>query len=311
MIRPFPLNFSVLRQNHLPPPFYAMRTAYWDSGDPEMYFDNPNLRWGSPAYLLEPGDPGYVPPAPSATETTTKNKRKHMKRNTYFPLRVGDQLIWIGNFRDRVSALATTLGLTPAQVTAILADCNWLLYVLQTWLPEVRTWALGCTTAATAAQTGTGPVQVLPVFAAPALPSGVTPVTLGALNRIFALVQQIKDSGKCTDDIAANLRIVGTAEAGPDFTSIAPVFTAAIVGNQVILKWNWGGYAAFLDSCEIQVDRGDGHGYVFLTIDTTPGYTDTQPFPTAKTVWTYRAIYRVGDAQAGVWSQPVSLAVAA
>jgi hypothetical protein len=37
-----------------------MRTAYWDSGEPEMYFDNPNLRWGDPAYLLEPGDPGYA-----------------------------------------------------------------------------------------------------------------------------------------------------------------------------------------------------------------------------------------------------------
>jgi len=35
-----------------------MRIAYWDSADLAMVFDNPNLRWGSPAYLLEPGDPG-------------------------------------------------------------------------------------------------------------------------------------------------------------------------------------------------------------------------------------------------------------
>jgi hypothetical protein len=37
----------------------------------------------------------------------------------------------------------------------------------------------------------------------------------------------------------------------------------------------------------------------------------TQPFPTAHTVWTYRAIYQVNDARVGVWSQSVSVAVPA
>ena len=37
-----------------------MKIAFFDSGDPEIYYNNPNLRWGEPAYLLEPGDPGYV-----------------------------------------------------------------------------------------------------------------------------------------------------------------------------------------------------------------------------------------------------------
>jgi len=83
------------------------------------------------------------------------------------------------------------------------------------------------------------------------------------------------------------------------------------VGGQVQVKWGWGGYAAWLDCCEIQVDRGDGKGFVLLTMDTTPGYTDTQPFPATKTVWTYRAIYQVNDARVGVWSQSVSVAVPA
>ena len=69
------------------------------------------------------------------------------------------------------------------------------------------------------------------------------------------------------------------------------------------------GNAAFLDVCEIQVDRGDGKGYGLLTYDTTPGYVDTQPFPATPTKWTYKAIYRVGDAQVGQWSNPVSITV--
>jgi hypothetical protein len=40
-------------------------------------------------------------------------------------------------------------------------------------------------------------------------------------------------------------------------------------------------FSAFLDICELQVDRGDNKGFVALAFDTTPGYNDTQPFPTA------------------------------
>jgi hypothetical protein len=197
-------------------------------------------------------------------------------------------------------------------VTAAVADAGWLVYVLQAWLGAVRTFGLTGTQSAQLAQSGDGTgALVLPGFTAPPLPTGVTPQTPGSLDRIFALIQQIKESGKCTNDIAASLQIVGTAATGPDLTSIAPVFTVDIVGGRAVVKWTWGGYGDYLESCEIQVDRGDGKGYGFLTVDTTPGYTDTQPFPAAKTVWTYRAIYRVNDGQVGVWSVPVSIAVSA
>ena len=59
------------------------------------------------------------------------------------------------------------------------------------------------------------------------------------------------------------------------------------------------------------MDRNDGKGFVFLAIDTTPGYTDTQPLPAVPAIWIYRAIYRVGDHQVGLWSNPVSLPVTA
>ena len=37
-----------------------MKITKRDSGDPEMYFDNPKLRWDSQSYLLEPGAPGFL-----------------------------------------------------------------------------------------------------------------------------------------------------------------------------------------------------------------------------------------------------------
>ncbi len=91
--------------------------------------------------------------------------------------------------------------------------------------------------------------------------------------------------------------------------TIQPVIDALITANHVNVKWGWGGNRAFLDQIEIQVDRGTGAGFVVLTFDTTPNYNDTQPFPATPAIWTYRAIYRVGDQQVGVWSNPVTVTV--
>ena len=285
-----------------------MRTAYFDSG---LNWDDPNLRWGEPAYLLEPGDPGYTPTLPPNTETKAKNKTKKMRRNNFFPMRQGDQITWLGNYKTKLPGYATTLALAAGQVTAIGNDCGWAIYVLQSWVPAVRSWTLAGTDALNEALTGSGSAaQTLPVFTAPALPAGVTAVNPGALNRIFALVQQIKDGGKCTDAIAQDLGIVGSANAGPDLTTIAPVIAVNLAGGHVQIKWGWQGNAAFLDLCEIHVDRGDGQGFKLLTFDTTPNYTDTQPLPATPARWTYKAIYRVGDAQVGNWSAPISINVA-
>ena len=102
---------------------------------------------------------------------------------------------------------------------------------------------------------------------------------------------------------------VGAQQSAPDFSTLQPIIDAQIGGNRVEVSWGWSGNAAFLDMIELQVDRGDGKGFVFLTYDTTPGYTDTAPLPATPVKWTYRDICRVGDAQVGVWSKPVSVTV--
>ena len=85
----------------------------------------------------------------------------------------------------------------------------------------------------------------------------------------------------------------------------------SISGGQVSVDWGWQGYSAFLDQCELQVDRGDNKGMVLLAIDTTPGYTDTQAFPSAPAKWSYQAIYRLDDSRVGQWSSPASIMVGA
>ncbi len=52
-----------------------MKPVTWDSG---VSWDDPNLRWGDPSYLLEPGDTGYVNTAP-ATPGGGSAKKKGTK----------------------------------------------------------------------------------------------------------------------------------------------------------------------------------------------------------------------------------------
>jgi hypothetical protein len=55
-----------------------MKTLHWNAinpltGEPFKWGD-PNLRWGSPSYYLEPGDPGFVPYANTAPPPPEKHK---------------------------------------------------------------------------------------------------------------------------------------------------------------------------------------------------------------------------------------------
>ena len=282
-----------------------MKTIRYGDG---TKWGDPNTRWGNPSVRLEPGDPGYVPPTPPINQPPTKRSR--MKHNTYYPTRTTDQVAWLVNWCNKLPIYATTLGLSPAQLSAAIADALWLVYVLQAWLGAVRTFSVACTNAATDAQTGDGTkLCALPAFTPPALPVGGTPVNTGALSRIFAVVQIIKDGSGCTDAIASELAIVGTAQSGPDYATLAPTLKLTVTPAGVNVGWGFAGFAAFLDMIELQVDRGDGKGYGPLAFDTTPGYLDTCPRPATLTKWKYKGIYRVGDQQVGNWSAEVSVNV--
>ena len=129
----------------------------------------------------------------------------------------------------------------------------------------------------------------------------------GIEARFRALVKIIKASPAYNGAIGEALGIEGAAQGGPDLTTLQAILTLALSGNAVAVGWGWQGFGKFLDMLEIQVDRGAG--WVFLTYDSTPNYTDTAPQPAAPAKWKYRAIYRVGDAQVGVWSNTVEIMV--
>jgi hypothetical protein len=203
-------------------------------------------------------------------------------------------------FKNAIPAYAIALGVTPAQVLAQADDADYFSYVLA-GQQLMRNGSLQWTGWKDLTRGG---APVAPVF-----PAAVPAVAPGVEVRFRALVKQIKGSAAYNEAIGAALGIVGQEQTGPDFATVQPNINAVIQGTNVFVDWIWGGFSAFLDICELQVDRGDGKGFVPLAFDTTPGYVDTQPFPATPVKWTYQAIYRVGDSRVGQWSKPVSVTV--
>ena len=131
----------------------------------------------------------------------------------------------------------------------------------------------------------------------------------GLLARFLPLANAIKNHKNYTAAVGQIMGLEGADQTAPDLTTIQPAIDAKVTGGQVAVKWGWQGQSAFLDLLEIQVDRADTKGYVLLTYDTTPGYTDTAPLPAIAAKWKHRAIYRVADARVVVWSDEVSITV--
>jgi hypothetical protein len=124
-----------------------------------------------------------------------------------------------------------------------------------------------------------------------------------------ALVQQVKSNPAYKEAIGTALGIEGIVATAPDLTTISPEISADVTAGGVIIGWGFAGNTDFLDAPELQVDRSDGKGFVTITTDTTPNYTDLTPFPAAPAKWTYRAIYILEDQRVGQWSTPVSVMV--
>ncbi len=137
--------------------------------------------------------------APPASEYFSQKPKqtKRMRRQVYYPSRIGDQAKWLANFATKLPGHATALELIAGDVTAAVNDALWGNFVLDKWISAVRAFSPSTTAAVDDALTGdllpepADPIT-MPVFTSPAAPGGVTPQPPGLLTRLFALVALIK-----------------------------------------------------------------------------------------------------------------------
>ena len=210
-------------------------------------------------------------------------------------------------FKTNIGGYAASLGVSKDQIAAQAADADYFNYAVacqQLMVNASQQWTAWKSIIRAG---GTTPVTGVPV--PPVFPTPVPAVASGVEVRFRALVKQIKANSSYNTAIGTALGIEGAQPVPPDLTTVQPDLDAELSGGQVNVYWGWGGNTAYLDMIELQVDRGDGKGYVLLAYDTTPNYTDTAPLPATPTKWKYKGIYRVGDNRVGLWSKEVIITV--
>lgn len=225
----------------------------------------------------------------------------------FYPTRIGDQILWLNNFRNKLPNYGTVLGYTTDEVTAIQGDCDRLAWLMDTLQGAAQSFSHAVTAHIKLLKTGTGSVIVAPpAFTIPSSPAPPANVLPGALKRLMKVISNLKTRTGYTITMGEDLGIVGAEEPAPNPETTKPEIKAVLAaGGKVEIQWKKGVFTGV----RIEVDRGNGQ-WVFLAVDTEPHYIDTaSPAAGTAAVWKYRAIYLEGDANFGQWSDTVSIAV--
>lgn len=211
---------------------------------------------------------------------------------------------WLSHFATELPAYKTTIGVADTEATSVAADAAYFTYVLaaqKSYSAAAEQWTAFKKKARNGTGTSMGTAPVPPTLGT--APAAVAP---GIFKRITLLVGRIKKHPGYTEDIGRALKIVG-AEITLDFDTLKPLITVELQAGKPVVVWKKQG----LDGVEIHVDRGDGKGFILLTIDTNPDYTDTFPLPVPgqTALWKYKAIYLLADERVGQWSDVATIAV--
>lgn len=249
---------------------------------------------------------------PQNPNPTSKPHKKEMKRQPYFPRANGDRPGWFTNFANELPGANTTLALPAASVTSIVADLVHLAYASGPWLVAVREFGPAATAGLQTLYYGTNPgPYALPEFVAPELAGGGAPVPVpaGALNRVFAFVQTIKNAPTYTVEIGLQLGIVGAEDT---VDPSLPTFTLSLERGGgscecVRLKFNKFDHDAIL----VQSRRGGSLEWEMLGIDTASPYLDERPLLVAGTpeVREYRLQFYDDSAPSSAFTDPQSVTV--
>jgi hypothetical protein len=211
----------------------------------------------------------------------------------------------LDNLALKLPGYATVLGVTPAEVASVQADAAMFNYVMD-MQEAYKTFKQKVSDHKNLLRDGPlgAPMSALPVF--PALPVAPAAVEAGIFARIRKLAGRIKNHLAYTKDIGEDLGIVGDEQV-IDIPNLKPVLKSRLDGERPLIIWARGP----ADSIDIYVDRKDGLGFVYLANDSQPDYLDTFPVPAGVTtaVWDYKARYRIGDSQVGLFSEPIQVTV--
>lgn len=225
-----------------------------------------------------------------------------MKRQDYYPGTLDEQISWLENFAIQLPSHASALKIGRRDLEEAVADARWLMFVLGPWRRAVRTFSSSTTAALEQAQTGFSlGAMALPAYQPAELPAGISPRPAAALNRIFAMVRQIKRASAYNTEIGSSLRLVTIMDARRHPWPTVRLSLKRVERRRiVILKVRKWGRPQFV----VESRRGDEENWTRLGVGDLPTFKDERPnlTPGQSETRIYRVAYWASSHTAGDFS---------
>jgi hypothetical protein len=192
-----------------------------------------------------------------------------MKRPSWFPPAIGNQVVWLRNFKTKLPNHATTpLALTPADVTARLLDTDTAIYALETYRGAVGTFPdAAYQRVEDALNNDQIPGNIIWLDFAPPNPAPAA-VPYGCLQRVFAYIDDvIKKSAGYDTAIGADLGTEPPAAPALDPTASPEFSIRETTGGKAEALWTKGVF----DGVKVQIDLGAAG--IQNDTDLRPNYT--------------------------------------
>lgn len=223
-----------------------------------------------------------------------------MSIGKFIPQSDADKGIWLNNFTSKLSVHATTLNVTPAELTSVQKDNTMFQYIIN--LMETYRQNLSNLTGyknMLKRAVGTQHIGALPVL--PTLPAAPATVPEGIFERITQLIARFKNTTGYTDNIGSDLGVIVPAAEEIDVATLQPDLTVKLNVGRPHIKWKKG----YSDALDLYVDRDDNLGFVLVGRLLKNEYIDIASLAAGKIFdeWSYKGVYVISDTQVGLFSK--------
>ncbi len=224
---------------------------------------------------------------------------------SYLPNSDAERVIWFGNFKTKLPLYATTVGITPAEVTSTVNDYNMYKYMLD-MLEAYKQTTNNIVSYKDILKHAVHQQHLGVIPALPPLGAAPVVVTEGVFDRLAGLVQRIKGHPAYTTAMGNDLGIIAPTQVIDPLT-MQPVLTIKLDAGRPHIKAVKGN----ADAIDLYVDRKDGNGFVLIGRLLKLDYIDVVSLPAniALQEWDYKAMYVIGNNPVGLMSGVVSIVV--
>lgn len=203
--------------------------------------------------------------------------------------------------------MASSLGFSAPEITAVLTDANWALYVCRS-ASDASNYSSAWVQHREALLSGDAnvPLGAPPNTATPTAPAVPAPQR-GVITRIRAAVKRIKGAPAYTQSMGQALRVVASGSTEDPATAKPALRVKSLPMFQAELRWPRKSFSGVL----VQSQRDGESDWTEHGVKTDNAFVDARP-PTEvgkPEVRRYRQIYVKNDQPVGLWSDVVSVTV--